>query len=1526
MNTKYIDTLRNEYIDNHTRLQIREELISENNIEKRDIKGYHGREILELLQNADDAYQKSIDLKNCPKSELNVEINYIDDWLKISNTGTFFDEDGIKAIVQGNNSPKKGKYIGNKGTGFRSILNWADEVKIYSGEFAVRFSNEIAHKVFESIKDKEQIVKQLKKEPSLYIPMLAVPENIEHNRPQDRTTIEIHIDSEKTNDDYSVEKQLDGMDLRMLLFLPNISSITIITKNANILYKRIICNKNKDFDEVELIKKVDENVDCIEKFKLFRNNISKAIVEDDIEKDIQLAIAVPLDEKIQIKHLYSYFPLLDTNSPFNCVFHATYSLGDHRNTVNLNDINKRIIQEQLGFLVKVAKIFISNNQLNEVYKILLPTNYNPNNIIWSFSSSFSNFKLEDFYINLLSELSMFETVNNELVSIESNPKKINDNFPDVFKGEAFENLLKSADDRNYNDLIKLISSKLRIDLSISDQDLYNSINLCSYKWEIQQQVEVFKWWNEHYRNSSFLLPNLIKTQRDTWLKYNEECYFLEGDFDSVELPEWVEIQAIREDYQLALIDIVKDMRIFSNELEDKKISVIRYICQYKIFSLVNFKYRDRNNIISAVNASVKNDYNNSVAFVKWLWQYYGKRQGESWSYIGTSFNFPSGNKSVVSSNKLYFGKHYNNTISDKLFLNDFYEFPSKEIFDVNDNDAENFKIFIKKHGVCDFPGIEIQDVEPLECYDDIIKKDILITGVFHGTSTTRISYCKYKLPYISNLEEILQKINMLDVVKWILTDYDLYANLDTEYCSSGAIVKYHGNNQRTGTETIFSNRVRNYILTVFNNLPWIEINGNRYTAKEVLNGFSIRGNQKFERFVPVLTIQILENISQNLGVKINEVISVMSKFAFVKQVTDLPSNMFYGLMLNLQQSANLSDYELSKTIYRSVEHVSFNNKDYEDSENKKRFYSEGKLLVRHQGVLQYWPANQSYLPSSKIINKKDVYIVEKGSRTNNSNFVRVFGCKEWDKDYVIVHGTEVISCLNDTFQLYFKEYIKYARAYSERNENIGNNIDKLKITLVSALNIKENEIEITINENYSLLRDTITNWFVVTNDYNMNKMSVCIENIFTNIANTPGFDSNKLGELFRTSKKEDREFLIQKEFGSLGVIDDTEYNNVVKRNFIDTLKKISPDYDIEKLLIDFDEFESLTNSRYIIELFINLNIDIDDFRSAGFVYSIDIKGYLKTELDKFICNEKINFKNTLFAKACNDKKLQNKFILDVDRFENYTSQVFISNSVRCNPIEEIKEKFGEWQCDNLLSADEVYGKNYDILNPDNKYQDEISNNRDVQRMIYFNLKDEFDCWLNNQDDILAKQNITKANNVYLNFHNVIPEEVGEIDYSNNILASSSKKINIVSHRGVYTRQKNEIKNNNIKQVGNTGELLIYNYLCDKYGKENVYPRSEAFVDLGILKPGLAVSGDYDLSYKDNGKEIYVEVKTGNGKNMFFMSPGELKFAKDHASSYNVYYVYDINSTPPKFIILPSEFWNDVKYRMKEIVEKYEFTF
>jgi hypothetical protein len=80
---RYILKLNEEYKSKHLRLQEREELIAENNIEKRDVKGYHGREILELLQNADDAYQKSINQGEKPNCDLEVHIKYVDNRKKL---------------------------------------------------------------------------------------------------------------------------------------------------------------------------------------------------------------------------------------------------------------------------------------------------------------------------------------------------------------------------------------------------------------------------------------------------------------------------------------------------------------------------------------------------------------------------------------------------------------------------------------------------------------------------------------------------------------------------------------------------------------------------------------------------------------------------------------------------------------------------------------------------------------------------------------------------------------------------------------------------------------------------------------------------------------------------------------------------------------------------------------------------------------------------------------------------------------------------------------------------------------------------------------------------------------------------------------------------------------------------------------------------------------------------------------------------------------------------------------------------
>lgn len=307
---KYIETLCNEYIANHVREQERDELIHENNIEKRDIKGYHGREILELLQNADDAYQKSIDEGNVPDCELEVLIEFKNNVLIVSNTGTFFDRDGIKAIVQGNNSPKSSKYIGNKGTGFRSVLNWADEIRIYSGEFNVRFSKEFSNEKFQEIKSERQIKRQLLRNPDLYIPMLAVPQNIAPQQNHDMTSIEVLVNEDKIKDDFGVIKQINNIDLRILLFLPNMKRIKIETENEQIIYEREPIKG--EFRGFTLKKHVNNRVQIEEQFYVFDRVKENAIEEDGKRKDIRLAIAVPKKfEEFEVGNVYSFFPLLD---------------------------------------------------------------------------------------------------------------------------------------------------------------------------------------------------------------------------------------------------------------------------------------------------------------------------------------------------------------------------------------------------------------------------------------------------------------------------------------------------------------------------------------------------------------------------------------------------------------------------------------------------------------------------------------------------------------------------------------------------------------------------------------------------------------------------------------------------------------------------------------------------------------------------------------------------------------------------------------------------------------------------------------------------------------------------------------------------------------------------------------------------------------------------------------------------------------------------------------------------------------
>ena len=81
--------------------EFHDEFTSKNNILNDVTNGYAGREILELLQNADDAYTKYINMGGSPESDVSVLFEYDDDILEVSNKGEPFDFDAFSSICDG---------------------------------------------------------------------------------------------------------------------------------------------------------------------------------------------------------------------------------------------------------------------------------------------------------------------------------------------------------------------------------------------------------------------------------------------------------------------------------------------------------------------------------------------------------------------------------------------------------------------------------------------------------------------------------------------------------------------------------------------------------------------------------------------------------------------------------------------------------------------------------------------------------------------------------------------------------------------------------------------------------------------------------------------------------------------------------------------------------------------------------------------------------------------------------------------------------------------------------------------------------------------------------------------------------------------------------------------------------------------------------------------------------------------------------------------------------------------------------
>lgn len=333
--------------------------------EMQTVADYTGRQLLELLQNADDAGTDVV----------RIALNRQNYTLSISNNGEPFILEGVESLMYtGLSTKNKEEYIGNKGLGFRSVLSWVDSVEIHTREVSFRFSEEYSKKYFKEnllphkdIQDRLRKEKKQKKIAEGEIPAatLAFPELLEQSQTAFVTTIILNFKPEELP---KILEQLEAISEESLLFLPHIREIVVIDD----IEKRI--TKKQDSENAVTVNDAEWHI--LRKLNLRYNDKVK----------FNFAIAWQ-DAEVMSGRFYTYFPT-DVETDLPCIIHATFDLTNNRKEINNNDANKYILQQIAESLGEIAHYNLKKDTADwDAYKFLTPKHNNSRAVFSDFYKS-----------------------------------------------------------------------------------------------------------------------------------------------------------------------------------------------------------------------------------------------------------------------------------------------------------------------------------------------------------------------------------------------------------------------------------------------------------------------------------------------------------------------------------------------------------------------------------------------------------------------------------------------------------------------------------------------------------------------------------------------------------------------------------------------------------------------------------------------------------------------------------------------------------------------------------------------------------------------------------------------------------------------------------------------------------------------------------------------------------------------------------------------------------------------------------
>jgi hypothetical protein len=1421
---------REEYLNSPLRI------VEDYKNENKNIDEYNGRQLLEMIQNAND----ESDTFKAKK----VLIKLDEDSLIIANNGNPFSLGGVESLMYSDLSPKtmEENKVGKKGLGFRSILNWSKEIYIASYGLHLKFSQNHAEGFLKSLlKEKPELEETLKRKTKNKIPIsvLRCPyletdtskkKHIEYD-----TVIELSLEDNVYD---KITKQIDADIVpEVLIFLNKLEEVEVQTPEAHFSF-------SKEFDAEE------DQITIIKKDFLKPENNQEwlwNILEDkgEIEgleeaKNYELKIAYNPKEEVTFHKLFSYFRT-EIDFPFPVIAHGSFELKSDRNhlTKDENDFNIQLIRKLAKLLVDCAlKLTESAVSNYDALKLLIPNEKQQSSLYdeyWGFDTLIKEY---------IDEVAIFPTIHNGYITLEEAPKfyeiEIDHLIPDACALD-FETLLKSTPDQSIHNYMYTTYEDQYYDDEVFTEKINKIVNEGHYSDD-----QKIAWINILIDDTSYfyskpkpIFPNLLINKNGEVIKNSLEEVILPPSGKEFNLPGDLKLQFINKDFTEKLKSSIDgDIRDVSKRLQ--KFDVSEYsmtVVAKKIISsshsLLLEENTNKSSVISEMHTSLyyifdslKEDWNREVFFQNVTSPLLFSRNGE-----------------LTSANKLYFGEDYEEGYLCEKLLNSIEE----DIFvgTLEENGIEdllNIEQYLKWIGVASSPRRKLVKYQSLPfsplyvnyTFDQLsfpysLPNDSKTFPNRRSIGLTRNH--QVEVLWFEFMKEIIDSASFEDIIAWLISDDELSNCIVSDKEHNSCVFNLHfdkvQNNRRLETKSI-----KSYVLFYLKNKVFVPIdNGEKSKPSDCISN---AGN--LSPLVHSPKVNFDADVFYRYNIKPDQIEVLLNRLGVKENFKDLSKEVMYRL-LNEHHKYFDKNKNSATILYNAIVDATVNlPKEFNwDFDERNKYLENGFILSTVNGKNEYVSVKEATYVlnpnhSQDLLAKLKVAKVK--PRVGNSRILELFGIQPVDYIEFEVKKQILDSTLNTDFQHEFHQLKPLLFVYrhlkniteTQKDKELGS-LKQLKIKLCNNceveyyINDKKEKLELKTNEYvfekssktyYIKVKNTSLSYSDLKQDYRfVETVSDIICGALTVTENRKDFmliigqEESKWKEIltrefpeFSTIEKE-----VMRNFeGALtsnqqfwkSVLKATKYD--FKNNILNSEKEIFENLNCKLSYDDFfelyrginyHELSCYNNYKLVKKLFKSLKIDSKRFNEFSKT-DIDFREYYLNLLKGIHNIMSKKYQSLLFSKGYSEE-----FTSDINEFDSYDFQeIEIPNSLFLDLDKLYQEEFEEYQDSGFLEFEDseitdiegVYKNNLKIFKKLLK-EENIFNNDLLNTMLYDN-------------DFKNKIYFDKLKELEIEYKEQYLNE--DVKRSKVKLSSSSQEIDITDYEALLNQIEKNVEDNKLE--------------------------------------------------------------------------------------------------------------------------------